>query len=131
MELREPSYERTVTSFCVVFASALSYPGAVGKGWDRASFEMNTRPNRVERDVSRKNLMLPKGFGVKLFFECMACGLLVGIGFLWGPLTIVAIGLDGHAPWFWPVIGAVSLGLGLLMFFYVRSDVKDVLSELD
>jgi len=92
---------------------------------------MNTRPDRVERDVSRKDLMLPKGFGVKLFLECMACGVLVGVGFLWGPLTIAAIGFDGHAPWFWPLIGVVSLGLGLLMFFYVRSDVKDVLSDLD
>ena len=53
------------------------------------------------------------------------------IGFLWGPLTIVAFGLDGHAPWFWPAIGAFSLLMALVMFVYVRRDVKDFVAELD
>jgi len=103
----------------------------VGKGWDRASFEMTTRPNRVERDIERKDLLMPSGFGVRLFAECLACGVLIGVGFLWGPLTIVAIGLDGHAPWFWPTIGACSLLIGLVMFVYVRRDVRDLVAEID
>ena len=100
-------------------------------GWERASFDWRTKPNRVERDISRSDLILPGGFGLKLFAECLACGLLVGIGFLWGPLTIVAFAQDGHAPWFWPTIGGVSLGAGLLMFAYVRKDVKDFVTSLD
>jgi hypothetical protein len=100
-------------------------------GWERASFDMKTRPNRVERHIARPDLMLPAGFGLKLFAECLACGLLVGIGLLWGPLTVVAIGQEGHAPWFWPTIGGVSLGLALSMFVYVRRDVKDVIASID
>ena len=50
---------------------------------------------------------------------------------LWGPLTIVGIFLDGHAPWTWPVIGAASLCFGLLMFVYVRHDVKDFIASVD
>jgi hypothetical protein len=92
---------------------------------------MKTRPNRVERDISRTDLMLPAGFGVKLLAECLACGLLAGVGFLWGPLTIVAIGFDGNAPWFWPAIAIVSVGIALLMFVYVRRDVRDIVAEID
>jgi hypothetical protein len=103
----------------------------MGKGWDRASFEMNTRPDKVERDIERKDLLMPSGFGVKLFAECLACGALVGVGFLWGPLTIVAIGLDRPAPWFWPTIGACSLLIALVMFVFVRRDVKDLVAEID
>jgi len=100
-------------------------------GWDRASFDMNTRPDRVERDISRTDLLLPGGFGVKLLAECLACGALVGVGFFWGPLTIVAIAHDGHAPWFWPTIGGVSLAAALLMFLYVRHDAKDFIASID
>jgi hypothetical protein len=92
---------------------------------------MNTRPDRVERDIGRSDLILPGGFGVKLFAECLAAGLLFGLGFLWGPLTIVGIFLDGHAPWTWPVIGAASLCFGLLMFVYVRHDVKDFIASVE
>src|SRR5213594_341467 len=100
-------------------------------GWDRASLEMKTRPIRVERDISRRDLMLPSGFGLKLFLECLACGALVGVGFFWGPLSIVAFGLDGQAPWFWPVIGGASLAIALLIFAYVRRDVKDFIGSID
>jgi hypothetical protein len=92
---------------------------------------MNTRPDRVERDITRTDLILPGGFGLKLLAECLAAGLLLGIGFLWGPLTIVGIFLDGRAPWTWPAIGAASLVSGLLMFAYVRHDVKDFMASID
>jgi hypothetical protein len=92
---------------------------------------MNTRPDRVDRDIGRRDLLLPGGFGVKLFAECLACGVLVAMGFLWGPLTIVAIAHEGHAPWFWPTIGGVSLGVALLMFAYVRWDAKDFMASVD
>jgi hypothetical protein len=61
----------------------------------------------------------------------LACGLLVGVGFLSGPLTIVGFALDGHAPWIWPTIGVLSLCAGLLMFVYVRHDAKDFDASLD
>jgi hypothetical protein len=102
-----------------------------GHGWESATFEMKTRPNRVERDIERKDLLMPQGFGLKLFAECLACGLLVGVGFLFGPLTVVGFALDGHAPWIWPTIGVVSLVAGLLMFVYVRHDAKDFVASLD
>ncbi len=92
---------------------------------------MNTKPNRVERDIARTDLMLPDGFGLKLLGECLAVGVLLSLGFLWGPLTIVGIFLNGHAPWTWPVIGAASLVFGLLMFAYVRHDVKDFIASID
>jgi hypothetical protein len=100
-------------------------------GWDRASFEMNTKPDRVERDIGRPDLMLPAGFGAKLLAECLACGLLMAMGFLWIPLTIVAFAHEGHAPWFWPTIGGASLGTALFMFVYVRRDVKDFIVSID
>lgn len=100
-------------------------------GWESASFEMNTRPNRAERDIERKDLLMPQGFGLKLFAECLGCGLLVGVGLLFGPLTVVGFALDGHAPWIWPTIGVVSLVAGLSMFAYVRHDVRDFVGSLD
>ena len=100
-------------------------------GWESASFEMNTKPDRVERDISRKDLALPSGFGPKLFAECLVCGVLVSAGFFWGPLSIVAFALNGHAPWFWPAIGAAAIVITLLMFWYVRRDVGVFIDSLD
>jgi hypothetical protein len=100
-------------------------------GWERASFDMNTKPNRVERNITRTDLMLPGGFGLKLLAECLAVGLLFSLGFLWGPLTVLGIFLDGHAPWTWPALGAASVVCGLLMFVYVRHDVKDFMASID
>ena len=74
---------------------------------------------------------MPQGFGLRLFAECLACGVLLGIGFLLGPLMVVGFALDGHAPWVWPTIGVFSLCAGLSMFFFVRHDVKDFVGSLD
>ena len=31
----------------------------MGKGWERASFEMNTRPDKIVRDISQADLFVP------------------------------------------------------------------------
>jgi hypothetical protein len=102
----------------------------MGKGWERASFEFNTRPNRVERNISRRDLLIPSGTGLTLFADCMACGALLGLLF-WFPLSLTSFLMGGDQPWLWWTIGGASLGLGLLLFAYARWDLVRFMRSLD
>ena len=102
----------------------------MAKGWERASIEANTRPNRVKRIISRRDLMIPSGTGVALFGECMARGALFALA-LFFPLGAVAILLGGDQPWFWWTIGGASLGIGPLIFAYASWDMKDFICSLE
>ena len=49
------------------------------KGWDRASLDFNTRPDKIARDVSQVDLMVPTVVGegrLRLARLCLACGVL-------------------------------------------------------
>ncbi len=101
----------------------------MAKGWERASIEFNTRPNRVKRNISRRDLLIPSGTGLGLFGECMACGALFALA-LFFPLGIVAILLGGDQPWFWWTIGGSAPGFGLLIFAYASWDMRHFIRSL-
>ena len=78
------------------------------KGWERASIGMNTRPNRVERDIRREDLLAPSGGRLAtLFAECLLCGVLAAVLYVFFPLLLIAfVGFD-LGPW---LLGAVAVG---------------------
>lgn len=102
----------------------------MAKGWDRASIEFHTRPNRVKRNISRRDLLIPSGTGLALFGECMACGAFLALT-LWFPLAMVSILLGGDQPWLWWTIGGASLGFGPLLFAYASWDLKHFIRSLE
>jgi len=102
----------------------------MGKGWERASIVFNTRPNRVPRNITRRDLLIPSGTGLALFGECMACGALFALA-LFFPLGVVSILLGGDQSWFWWTIGGACLAFGPVLFVYARWDLKDFIRSLE
>ena len=102
----------------------------MGKGWERASIEFHTRPNRIKRNVSRRDLLLPSGTGWGLFGECMACGVLFALA-LWFPLAIISLLMGGSQPWFWWTICGAAVGFGPLLFAYATRDLTDFIRSLE
>ena len=62
----------------------------MAKGWDRLSLEANTRPIRVERDISQEDLLAPAQEGTALLLAaCLASGLMASVLFVFFPLLLV------------------------------------------
>ena len=104
---------------------------AMAKGWDRASFETNTRPIRVERDISRADLLVPRGGSLAaVFLACIACGLGLALLFVFWPLMLVAL-LDVEVGrWILPAVLASGSVIAVALYVWelrVRRDVADEL----
>jgi hypothetical protein len=103
----------------------------MSKEWDRASFEMNTRPIRVERDITRADLAAPsKGSLLILTLACIACGLGLAFLFVFWPLMLVALLDVGVGRWIVPAVlasGVVFAAWLLIWELRVRRDVRDEL----
>src|SRR5215204_2771242 len=62
----------------------------MSKDWNRASFEANTRPIHVERDITSADLVVPSNGGLLvLTLGCIACGLGLAFLFVFWPLMLV------------------------------------------
>jgi hypothetical protein len=80
--------------------------------WDRPSMDMKVRPNKVERDIGRRDLVLVIGPGSpKMLAGTLVAAVGITAMLVW-PLTTVFLILTGlHAPddWFWGTVGALTL----------------------
>lgn len=103
----------------------------MSKGWDRASFEANTRPIRVERDLASADLLVPRGGSlVALVLACIACGLGLALLFVFWPLMLVAFLDVGVGRWIAPAVLASGSVLAVVLYVWelrVRRDVADEL----
>jgi hypothetical protein len=78
------------------------------KGWDRASFDVNTRPIRVERDIHSEDLLLPAHDGLAtLVAACLACGLMLSVLYVFFPLLLITFAGFQLGGW---LLGAVLVG---------------------
>lgn len=93
--------------------------------WDRASLDMNVRPNKVVRDISQKDLMVPAGAGnLKLFLLCMACAVMLSVIGLWTLLMLFELSGFGPGRWLLPIVGIAALVGGLALFAWSISDFR-------
>ena len=70
----------------------------MSKEWNRASFEANTRPIHVDRDITSTDLVVPRGGSLLvLILACLACGLGLALLFVFWPLMLVAYPLASVA----------------------------------
>ena len=78
------------------------------RGWERASFQVNTRPTRVERDIRREDLITPSHPNpVLLAGACLLCGLMLSVLYVFFPLLLITfVGFD-LGPW---LMGSVLVG---------------------
>lgn len=93
--------------------------------WDRASLDFNVRPDKIVRDITQRDLLIPIGGGApRLFFICLACGAMLSALGLWTLLMMLEI--TGHGPgrWLLPIVGGTALAVGLALFFFALHDFK-------
>jgi hypothetical protein len=96
----------------------------VGKGWNRASFDFNTRPDKMIRDISQVDLIVPtvaRG-RVHLALVCLACGAMLSLLWVWTSLwmlEVLGLGLGG---WFYPVVAAAALAASVALYVFSTWD---------
>jgi Flp pilus assembly protein TadB len=101
------------------------------KGWDRVSLELNTRPVRVERDISREDLLVPQtGDRLRLIAACLACGLGIAFLFVSWPLMLVALLAVGVGTWILPLVFAAALVFATALYVWELRNRRNVAEEL-
>jgi hypothetical protein len=95
------------------------------KGWDRASLDFNVRPDKVERDISRADLLVPTNDSrLRLLAICLACGAMISLLFVWTTLAMFALmGLVSARTVYTIVVGAAIVA-GLAVFVFATWDFK-------
>ena len=90
------------------------------RSWDRASFELNTRPARVRRRVKQRDLLLPADHNpLRLFGACVICGVCASILYVWLPLLLVTIGLSRPiGPRIWLIVLAAAVLISLVLYVF-------------
>ena len=90
------------------------------RSWDRASFELNTRPARVRRRVKQRDLLLPADHNpFRLLGACAVCGICASILYVWIPLLLVTIGLSRPiGPRIWLIVLAAALLVSLVLYVF-------------
>lgn len=80
------------------------------------SLDFNVRPDKVVRDVSQADLLVPDGErGVRQLGICLACGVMFSLLFVWTPLAMASLLGFVSAAWVYAIVLAVALlgGIGL------------------
>ena len=97
--------------------------------WDRPSFDMNVRPEMAIRNVSRKDLLIPKGPGkLRMFVLTFVGGVCCAMLYVWPPLMIVVIvsTVGVGAAWIWVTIAVAAMVAWLALFtLAVRESAAD------
>jgi hypothetical protein len=99
----------------------------VAKGWNRASLEFTTRPDKVVRDVSQRDLMVPTVVGegrVRLALMCVACGAMLSVLWVWTALMLLAVADRGIGGWFYPVVGGSAIVLSVALYVFSTWDFE-------
>ena len=93
----------------------------MAKGWDRASLDFNVRPDKIDRDVSQRDLLLPmigNGGKLELLLISAACGLMLAFLWVWTTLLVLTILGHGVGRWFYPLVfGAALVGTVAIFSF--------------
>ena len=83
------------------------------------------RPDRIERDISRIDLLVPTGDGtIRLLAICMACGVMLSLLFVWTTLALFAIVGLVSARWVYAIVLAVAIVSGLALFVFASWDFR-------
>jgi hypothetical protein len=99
--------------------------------WDRPSFELNTRPVRVKRDIRREDLLTPSHDGtVFLAAGCLLCGVMLSVLYVYFPLLLITFAGFDLGAWLMGsvLVGAVVSSVALYVW-EIRAQ-RDVLNEL-
>jgi type IV secretory pathway TrbD component len=101
------------------------------KDWERLSLEVNTRPVRVERDITRADLLTPAQEGIALLLAaCLACGLLASLLYVFFPLLLITFAGFDLGAWLMGSVLVGSLLSGAFLFVWEIRSRRDFANEL-
>lgn len=87
--------------------------------WDRPSFDLNVRPERAIRNVSRKDLLIPKGPSkLRMLALTFVGGCSMALLYVWPPLMIVVLvsSVGVATAWIWLTVGIAAVVFWLTLF---------------
>jgi hypothetical protein len=98
--------------------------------WNRPSFELNTRPDRALRNVSRKDLLIPKGPSkLRMLALTLVGGVSMALLYVWPPLMIVVMlssSVGVATAWIWLTVAIAAAVFWLALFMLaVRESAAD------
>jgi hypothetical protein len=97
--------------------------------WNRASFDMHVRPEIAIRDVTREDLLIPKGPSeLQMLALTLVGGICCSLLYVWPPLMIVVLLSSGGvtAAWIWLTVAVAAVVFWLALFtFAMRESVAD------
>jgi hypothetical protein len=99
--------------------------------WDRPSFEINTRPIRVERDIRREDLLAPSHERpIVLGVGCLLCGLMLSVLYVYFPLLLITFAGFDMGGWLIGSVAVGAVGSAVALYVWERRDERDFLNEL-
>jgi hypothetical protein len=97
--------------------------------WNRPSLELNTRPQMAVRNVSRKDLLIPKGPSkLRMLALTFVGGVSMALLYVWPPLMIVVMisTVSVGTAWIWLTVAIAALVFWLTLFtLAVRESAAD------
>jgi hypothetical protein len=99
----------------------------MAKGWDRASLDRNVRPDKIERNVSQQDLLIPtlgSGGKLELLLISAACGLMLAFLWVWTTLLVLTILGHGVGRWFYPLVFGAALVGAVAIFSFATRDFE-------
>ena len=99
--------------------------------WDRPSFEMNTRPTTVRRDIRRADLLAPTHERpVVLAAMCLLCGLMLSVLYVYFPLLLITFAGFDLGGWLMGSVAVGAVASAAALYAWERRDERDFLSRL-
>jgi hypothetical protein len=99
--------------------------------WERASFQVNTRPIKVERDIRRDDLLAPSHERpIVLAALCLLCGLLLSVLYVYFPLLLITFAGFDLGGWLMGSVAVGAVASAVVLYRWERRDERDFLSEL-
>ena len=103
----------------------------VMRQWERASFQVNTRPIKVERDIRRDDLLAPSHERpIVLAALCLLCGLLLSVLYVYFPLLLITFAGFDLGGWLMGSVAVGAVASAVVLYRWERRDERDFLSEL-
>ena len=96
------------------------------KGWDRASLAFRTRPNKIVRDVSQRDLMVPTGGEgrLRLFGLCFAAGVMLSLLWVWTILMLFAVAGHGVGRMLYPIVAGAAVLFTVALYLFSTWDFE-------
>jgi hypothetical protein len=99
--------------------------------WERAPFQLNTRPNKIARDIRREDLWTPSHERpIVLAALCLLGGVMLSVLYVYFPLLLITFAGFDLGGW---LLGSVAVGTvasAVVLYRWERRGEREFLNKL-